>query len=56
MRVRPGLMYGRPGRPPGPSQSMTLDNRTCVVTGASRGIGRGIALELADYGANVVVN
>ena len=35
---------------------MTLDNRTCVVTGASRGIGRGIALELADYGANVVVN
>jgi 3-oxoacyl-[acyl-carrier protein] reductase len=35
---------------------MTLDNRTCVVTGASRGIGRGIALELADHGANVVVN
>lgn len=35
---------------------MTLDNQTCVVTGASRGIGRGIAEELGEYGANVVVN
>lgn len=30
--------------------------RTCVVTGASRGIGRGIAVELGHSGANVVVN
>jgi 3-oxoacyl-[acyl-carrier protein] reductase len=36
--------------------SYTLSDRTCVVTGASRGIGRGIATELGDCGANVVVN
>ena len=35
---------------------MTLENRTCVVTGASRGIGRSIAEELGEHGANVVVN
>jgi 3-oxoacyl-[acyl-carrier protein] reductase len=33
-----------------------LDGQTCLVTGASRGIGRGIAIELAAYGADVVVN
>jgi 3-oxoacyl-[acyl-carrier protein] reductase len=33
-----------------------LTDRTCVITGASRGIGRGIAEELGDAGANVVVN
>jgi len=33
-----------------------LDEQTCVVTGSSRGIGRGIALELAENGADVVVN
>ena len=35
---------------------MTLENRTCVVTGASRGIGAEIAKELAAHGAEVVVN
>jgi 3-oxoacyl-[acyl-carrier protein] reductase len=35
---------------------MNLENQTCVVTGASRGIGRGIAEELGRNGANVVVN
>jgi 3-oxoacyl-[acyl-carrier protein] reductase len=35
---------------------MTDSDRTCVVTGASRGIGRGIAEELGAAGGNVVVN
>jgi len=33
-----------------------LKGKTAVVTGASRGIGRAIALKLAKLGANVVVN
>lgn len=33
-----------------------LEERVAIVTGASRGIGRGIALELARRGAAVVVN
>jgi 3-oxoacyl-[acyl-carrier protein] reductase len=33
-----------------------LANKTCVVTGASRGIGRAIAEELGAHGAQVVVN
>ncbi len=33
-----------------------LEGRTAVVTGASRGIGRGIAVALAEDGADIVVN
>ena len=37
-------------------QNMLLEDKIAVVTGASRGIGRGIALALAREGAFVVVN
>jgi len=33
-----------------------FEGDTAIVTGASRGIGSGIAMKLADYGASVVVN
>ena len=35
--------------------ALSLDNRLAIVTGAGRGIGRGIALELAARGAQVAV-
>jgi 3-oxoacyl-[acyl-carrier protein] reductase len=38
------------------SVSINLSGRVAIVTGASRGIGRGIALALGEAGAYVVVN
>ena len=33
----------------------TLNNQTALVTGGSRGIGRAIALAMAEEGANVAI-
>jgi len=37
-------------------ETLSLENRVAVITGAGRGIGRAIALEFAHRGAAVVVN
>ena len=33
-----------------------MDKKTCIITGSSRGIGRGCAILFAKNGYNVVVN
>ena len=41
--------------PPSPSHHRPLSGRVALVTGASRGAGRGIAIELAAAGATVYI-
>jgi tetrahydroxynaphthalene reductase len=36
--------------------ALYLRGKTAVITGASRGIGAGVAIRLAEHGANVVIN
>jgi 3-oxoacyl-[acyl-carrier protein] reductase len=39
-----------------PENLLSLRGQVAIVTGASRGIGRAIALELATHGADIIVN
>ena len=43
-------------RPPPVSSLLDFSGETVVVTGASGGLGRGIALRFVEAGANVVVH
>ena len=38
------------------SYSQLLENKTAIITGASRGIGKAIALALSKEGAEVIIN
>ena len=38
------------------STLFSLEGKNCLVTGASKGIGKAMALALAEHGANVVIS
>jgi glucose 1-dehydrogenase len=38
------------------SERLNLSGKTAVVTGSSQGIGKAIAIALAEYGANVIIH
>src|SRR5207249_931514 len=57
-RVRSGNLYptkGQAGRPI-LLMALPLESKTALVTGASKGVGKGIALELARCGCDVALN
>ena len=49
-----GAIYDRAMAESSPAPNMELDGRVAIVTGASRGIGKGLAIGLAAAGASVV--
>ena len=36
--------------------ALELEDKVCLITGASRGLGRALALEFARLGASLVIN
>jgi 3-oxoacyl-[acyl-carrier protein] reductase len=38
------------------SISINLEGKVAIVSGASRGIGKAVALKLAECGASIVIN